>query len=93
VPLVIIEKHGGVLEYVFYVVKLLLARATEVGGRTLVAAASAGEESHGQYMSECVVTEPSAFVRSEEGQKTQERFYKELMQLLEKIQPGITRNI
>lgn len=84
---------NGVIGYVFYVIKLLLARTTEIGGGTLVAAASAGEESHGQYMSECVVTEPSAFVRSEEGKKTQERFYSELMELLEKIQPGITRNI
>jgi hypothetical protein len=31
--------------------KLLLARTTEVGGRTLVAAAAAGPGSHGQYQS------------------------------------------
>ena len=32
------------------VLKLLLARSTEVGSQTLVAAASAGSESHGAYM-------------------------------------------
>ena len=32
--------------------KSILARTTEVGSRTLVAAAEAGEESHGQYMAD-----------------------------------------
>lgn len=73
--------------------KQLLARTTEVGGRTLVASAVAGEESHGKYMSEAKITEPSAFVRSDEGEKTQERVYTELMDILEKIEPGITQNI
>lgn len=73
--------------------KLLLARTTEAGSRTLIAAAVAGPESAGQYMSECVVTPPSEFVRSEEGRKTQERVYTELLAILEKIQPGISKNI
>lgn len=37
-------------------VKFLLARTTEVGSRTLVAGASAGEESQGEYMKDCHVT-------------------------------------
>jgi retinol dehydrogenase-12 len=77
----------------FWLMKALLARSTEVGSRTLLASAAGGPETHGQYMSDCVVKEPSDFVRSEEGQKTQERVYKELMEILEKIQPGITKNI
>lgn len=73
--------------------KLVLARTTEVGSRCLVDSASAGEESHGQYMSECAVEDTSEFVRSDEGKVTQERVFKELMEILEKIQPGITKNI
>ena len=71
----------------------LLARTTEVGSRTLVAAVFAGKESHGQYMSDCVVKAPSPFVRSEEGKKTQERVWKELSAKLEEIQPGILANL
>lgn len=71
----------------------LLARTTEVGSRTLVASALAGPETHGQYMSDCKVEEPSKFVRSEEGRKTQERVWKELSAKLEEIQPGILANI
>ncbi|TVY32377.1 Short chain dehydrogenase [Lachnellula subtilissima] len=76
-----------------YVGKLILARSTEVGSRTLVAAASAGEESHGCYMADCKVRQPSAWVRSEKGAETQKRLYGELMEILEGIQPGITQNI
>lgn len=75
------------------VAKGLIARSTEVGGRTLVHSAAAGADSHGQYMSECKVKEPSKFVRSNEGAMAQQRVHNELMGILEKIQPGITSNI
>jgi retinol dehydrogenase-12 len=77
----------------FWLMKLILARKTEVGSRTLVFGAAAGKESHGEYMSICVVAQPSPFVRSEEGAKTQERVYAELLEIMEKIQPGITKNV
>jgi retinol dehydrogenase-12 len=76
-----------------FIGKAILARSTEKGSRTLVAAVSAGEESHGCYMADCKVREPSAWVRSEKGAETQRRVYGELMEILEGIQPGITANI
>ncbi|KAF4154433.1 hypothetical protein CNMCM8927_008762 [Aspergillus lentulus] len=75
------------------IAKALIARTTEVGGRTLVHSAAGGFESHGQYMSECKVKEPSKFVRSKEGAIAQQRVHEELLEILEKIQPGITSNI
>lgn len=83
----------GLAGYLLTIAKALIARTTEVGGRTLVHSAAAGIESHGQYMSECKVKAPSAFVTSREGAKVQERIHKELMAILETIQPGITNNI
>ena len=77
----------------FALYKRALARSTEVGSRTLVAGAEAGPESHGHYMSDSQVKEPSPFVMSEEGKKTQERVYTELMAILEQIQPGISKSI
>jgi hypothetical protein len=70
--------------------RFLLARKTEVGSRTLVHAGSQGVESHGKYVSDCEITQPSAFVRSEEGKESQERVWKELVGKLEGIQSGIT---
>jgi len=81
------------LNLLAWIGKFLIGRSTEMGSRTLVAAACAGEDSHGQYMVDCKNTKPSPFVRSEEGQKVQKRVYEELLQALEEIQPGITKNI
>jgi NAD(P)-dependent dehydrogenase (short-subunit alcohol dehydrogenase family) len=83
----------GLLGVAFFVVKFLLARTTEVGSRNFIFAADAGELSHGQYISDCGVTNTSEFVRSAEGKETQDRVFKELIAILEKLQPGITGNI
>ncbi|RMZ82606.1 hypothetical protein DV738_g1677, partial [Chaetothyriales sp. CBS 135597] len=81
--------------WAFATVKFLMARTTEVGSRTLVAAAAAGRESHGKYMRDSVVDdgELSAFVRSPEGDKAAEQVWTELSAILEEIQPGVTNNI
>jgi NAD(P)-dependent dehydrogenase (short-subunit alcohol dehydrogenase family) len=73
--------------------KLVLARTTEVGSRTLVASAAAGPASHGKYMSDAKVDDDalSDFVRSEEGKETGKRVWKELTEILEAIQPGVTK--
>lgn len=78
-----------------WLLKLVLARTTEVGGRTLVHGASSGKESHGQYMEDGRVRDDrvSAFVKSEEGQEAQKKIWKELGEKLDKIQPGIMQSI
>jgi retinol dehydrogenase-12 len=83
----------GIQGLTFWLMKVILARSTEVGSRNLVASAAGGSETHGKYVSDCVVKDPSEFVKSEEGQRTQERVYKELIDILEKIEPGIAKNI
>ena len=65
------------------------ARSTEVGSRTLVYAAAAGAESHGQYLSDCEVAPLASFVDSPDGKDVGDRLWKELKQILETIQPGI----
>lgn len=70
--------------------KKLAARPTEVGSRTLVAAAAAGAETNGCYMADCVVREPSAWVRSLKGVETQNRVWEELRDVLEGIEEGCT---
>ncbi len=77
------------------VAKFLLARTTEVGSRTLVAAAVSGPESHGKYMSDAKVNEDalSKFVRSADGKRASEKVWKELQEILESIQPGVTNSV
>jgi retinol dehydrogenase 12 len=71
----------------------LIGRSSEQGSRTLVHGAVAGEEVHGQYLSECQVKPASPFVRSKEGEKLQKMIWEELMAKLEKISPGISANL
>lgn len=71
----------------------VIGRATEVGGRTLVAAAAAGDESHGKYMADGVVSYESPFVLSEEGTMVGEKVWDELLEKLERIAPGIRANV
>jgi hypothetical protein len=70
-----------------------IGRTPEAGSRTLVHPASAGPESHGKFMSDCKVAEPSPFVRSEDGIIVQTRFWDELTKKLEAIKPGVTKNL
>lgn len=72
---------------------VLFGRTGEMGSRTLVGGAEAGQESHGLYMDSCKVRDPAPFVLSSEGAETQKRVFGELMEVLEGIEPGITRNI
>jgi retinol dehydrogenase-12 len=68
---------------------LLRARTSEVGSRVLVHAASSGKESHGKFISNSQIQEPSQWVRSEEGRRTGEKVWQELIIKLEKIKPAI----
>lgn len=73
------------------IIKFFIARSTEVGSRTLLASAVAGQESHGKYMSDCVVDSESKWVLSEEGKIMQGRVWEEVRVVLEKISPGCTK--
>ncbi|CAI7666266.1 unnamed protein product [Penicillium crustosum] len=81
--------------FTFTLMKLVLARSTEVGSRTLVAGASAGLESHGAYMTDGHVenTMLSPFVRSDDGRQAREKLWAELSSILEGVHPGIMQNV
>ncbi|KAJ5167627.1 Short chain dehydrogenase atnD [Penicillium canariense] len=78
-----------------YVMKLVLARSTEVGARTLIAGIATGLEGHGAYMTGGSVdnTSLSPFVRSDEGDLARGKLWKELLEILEPIRSGIMQNI
>ncbi|KAK5163113.1 uncharacterized protein LTR77_010897 [Saxophila tyrrhenica] len=69
----------------------LLARTTEVGSRTLVHAGLAEPETHGKYLSDCRITECATIVEGKGGAEVQRRWWGELAQKLEEIQPGVTK--
>ncbi|KAK6519944.1 hypothetical protein TWF506_000238 [Arthrobotrys conoides] len=70
--------------------RLFFARSTEIGSRTLLAGAFAGEESHGKYSSECVVKDHYVpeWMTNESGRRIQQRVWDSLTKKLNAIQPG-----
>jgi NAD(P)-dependent dehydrogenase (short-subunit alcohol dehydrogenase family) len=77
------------------IIKFFLARSTEKGSRTLCAAGFAGPESHGQYMTDGKVAPQavSDFARSAEGKKEGGKVWKEMKDILEAHQPGVTESV
>ena len=68
----------------------MIGRTAEAGSRTLVHGVTAGLETHGQYLSECLVKTESSFVRSQGGDRVQKRLWKELCEIIETMSPGAT---
>jgi retinol dehydrogenase 12 len=68
---------------------LIFRWTAEKGSRTLVHAV-ASSDTHGQYLSECLVKPQSAYMRSAQAVKDREELWRQLMQRLEKIKPGIS---
>ncbi|SPO07208.1 related to enoyl-CoA hydratase/isomerase [Cephalotrichum gorgonifer] len=89
------EARGFFYLYVKAMQKMIM-RTAEEGGRTLVHAAEGGRETDAKYLCDCQPAPPelmSHWVRSKEAMVTQKKVWKELLDKLESIQPGISKNI
>ncbi|KAF5261994.1 hypothetical protein FOXYS1_7298 [Fusarium oxysporum] len=70
-----------------------MARSTEMGSRALVAGVLAGQESNGQYTNNCQVRDPACHVTNKTGAKIQTALYEELVDKLEIVAPGVSKNM
>lgn len=86
------ELTGGV-KAVFKVFEFLFARSAEEGSRLVVAAASAGRETHGGYMRAGALQKYAPFITSEDGIKKSNYVWEQLGRQLEQLQPGIMANV
>jgi hypothetical protein len=68
----------------------VIGRNTDVGARTLVYGASAGSESHGQYLPDCMMQPAAGLIQGKDGAELQTRFWGELKEKLEAIQINST---
>jgi hypothetical protein len=75
--------------WIFWFSKLLFARSTEYGSRTLVHAASQGPETHGKYLSGCAVANRGGIAAVADVEEVQERVWREVSEKLERIRPGV----
>ncbi|KAI9874855.1 MAG: hypothetical protein M1823_007596, partial [Watsoniomyces obsoletus] len=65
---------------------VILQRTAQQGSRTLVHAITAGPETetHGKYLSECVIKPQSEFVRSQRSIEIRKRVWRDLLARIEK---------
>ncbi|KAM0253355.1 hypothetical protein ACHAQJ_007306 [Trichoderma viride] len=71
--------------------KVAIGRTPEMGSRTLLHGIAAGDESHGKYMTACEIREDHLpeWITDESGKVLQKQIWTELVERLEKIQPGV----
>ncbi|KAJ4349511.1 uncharacterized protein N0V89_008127 [Didymosphaeria variabile] len=67
----------------------LIGWSAEKGSRAYIHAISAGRESHGRYLSECEFKQESGYVRSERGQRNEEKIWKDLLRKMNEISPEV----
>ena len=89
----LVREATGVVAVFASVLKALLARTTEVGSRTLLAGATAGQASHGMFMSDGKNRQVEAWILTEKGAEVQKRVYEQTLKVLEEVEPGISKNI
>ncbi|KAI9688842.1 MAG: hypothetical protein M1822_001199 [Bathelium mastoideum] len=71
-------------------IRAMMARTAKVGSRTILHGLVAGEKSHGKLLSGCKIKEywVPDWVSNAEGQHLQRSIWEELVERLEKAQPG-----
>lgn len=72
----------------------LISRSTEVGSRSLVHAVEPklDKDAHGRFLWDCQIHPNGENIEGEKGQRAGRRFLGELWDLLERIEPGVTRS-
>ncbi|KAI2601823.1 NAD(P)-binding protein [Hypoxylon sp. NC1633] len=84
------SSDGGLL---LRIMRRILDRSTEVGGRSYVTAAGAGLESHGEFLSDGKTQDVEWWIYTEAGQRAQRKVFEQTMKILEERRPGITREV
>ncbi|RAO66515.1 uncharacterized protein BHQ10_002527 [Talaromyces amestolkiae] len=73
----------------FRIANKLIARTTEQGGRCLVLAASAPEDSHGEFQSDGKNQDVEAWIYKDLGEKVQKKVWEQTVPILEARKPGL----
>ncbi|POR33335.1 Retinol dehydrogenase 12 [Tolypocladium paradoxum] len=81
------------LSWILWFLFAVLGREAEMGSRTLMAAALAGEETHGRWMSDCALQIWPKLMEGEQGERLADKVWGELAEVLEGIEPGVMQNV
>ncbi|PYH83251.1 NAD(P)-binding protein [Aspergillus uvarum CBS 121591] len=73
------------------IARWIFERTTEVGGRTLVLAASAPKSSHGEYQNDGENQNVEDWIYTEAGRRVQRKVFEQTLGILEERRPGISQ--
>ncbi|KYK56836.1 hypothetical protein DCS_03842 [Drechmeria coniospora] len=81
------------LSWAIWLAFVVFGRDAEMGSRTLMSAALAGEETHGKWMSDCELQVWPKVMEGADGAILMDKIWRELADALEALQPGVMENV
>ncbi|GKZ28946.1 hypothetical protein AbraIFM66950_001904 [Aspergillus brasiliensis] len=84
-----LDRRGSQPPLLVRILRRILDRTTEVGGRTLVLAASAPVPSHGEFQSDGANQDVESWIYTDVGRRAQKKVFDQTLKILETRKPGI----
>lgn len=84
-----IDRTGKSPGLVIRLLRPILFRTTEVGGRAMVLGASASDESQGEFMSDGNRQAVEWWIEEDVGRRAQQKVFEQTMVILEERKPGV----
>ncbi|KAF7626495.1 hypothetical protein AFLA_013886 [Aspergillus flavus NRRL3357] len=88
-----LDRSGSEPPQIVQIMRRILDRTTEVGGRTLVLAAAAPASSHGEFQSDGANHDVESWIYSDIGRRAQEKVFDQTTKVLEARKPGLAPGI
>lgn len=84
------NKHKLLFERICF---QMIGRTSEQGSRTLVHSVTSGRETHGKYLSECMVAPQSDYCQSERGRLVGQRLFDEVLERIRSIDAKVAQYV
>ncbi|KAE8337308.1 hypothetical protein BDV24DRAFT_140255 [Aspergillus arachidicola] len=88
-----LDRSGSEPPLTVRIMRRILDRTTEVGGRTFVLAAAAPPTSHGEFQSDGVNQDVESWIYTDLGRRAQEKVFDQTLKILEARKPGLAQGI
>ncbi|KAE8315397.1 NAD(P)-binding protein [Aspergillus transmontanensis] len=88
-----LDRSGSEPPLIVRIMRRILDRTTEVGGRTFVLAAAAPATSHGEFQSDGVNQDVESWIYIDLGRRAQEKVFDQTLKILEARKSGLAHGI
>ncbi|RAL04556.1 NAD(P)-binding protein [Aspergillus ibericus CBS 121593] len=88
-----LDRRGPQPPLLMRILRRILDRTTEVGGRTFVLAAAAPLSSHGEFQSDGANQNVEAWIYTDVGKRAQKKVFEQTVKILEARRPGVVKEV